>query len=195
MSVRGGMLVWAALALPALAVADARLEQQVQAIDARAQSTKARREQALQGFASEGANVSAWGPPGAVEKIAVEGLDERGRRTLDFYWHRGTLVAAHARRIDYGAHILELPKDKPPPMNVVDDEWLEFAGGRLTRWRQAGRDMAVAGKAARARAAEVQANARSFRRLVATPAARGGAGCTWVCARERGEECVRYRCD
>jgi hypothetical protein len=191
-----------ALLAPLAATADARgskteqLQQQVAAIDARAKSQAPLRERPLQGFAAEGARVVAWGTPGAIEKISVEGLGERGRMLRDFYWQRGQLVAAHARRVDYGANIGELPKDKPPPMTVVEDEWVEFAGDRLLRWRQLDREIPASGDSARKRAAELKADARSFRRLMQTPdvAAGSGGSCFWSCAREQRGECLRYNC-
>lgn len=172
-----------------------KVQQQVTAIDVRSKAAAPLREQPLQGFSAEGASVAAWGAPGAIEKISVEGLGERGRVLLDFYWQRGLLIAAHTRRIDYGAHITELPKDKPAPMTVVEDEWLEFAGDRLLRWRQLDREQSVTDGSARKRAAELKAEARSFGRLVQAPVASAGAGsCVWSCTREARGECLRYRC-
>lgn len=191
-----------ALLAPLAVAADApgskaeQLQQQVAAIDARTKSQAPLRERPLQGFAAEGARVVSWGTTGAIEKISVEGLGERGRTFLDFYWQGGQLVVAHARRVDYGANIRELPKDKPPPMTVVEDEWLEFAGDRLLRWRQLDREMPASGDSARKRAAELKADARSFRRLMQTPDVAVGSAesCFWSCAREQRGECLRYSC-
>ncbi|MEO8312684.1 MAG: hypothetical protein ABI520_16060 [Caldimonas sp.] len=194
-----GLALLIALTAPIAQAAVSRAEQlrqQVTAIDERTKSQAPLRERPLQGFAAEGARVVAWGTPGAIEKISVEGLGERGRTFLDFYWRRGQLVAAHVRRVDYGANIRELPKDPPPPMNVVEEEWLEFAGDRLLRWRQLDRDMPLSDGAARKRAAELRADARSFRRLMQAPdpAAAPGGSCFWSCAREQRGECLRYSC-
>jgi hypothetical protein len=181
-------------AAPSAAVAKA--EQQVAAIDARSKERAPLRERPLDGFASEGARVVAWGAPGAIEKISVEGLGERGRVLLDFYLQRGQLVAARSRRLDYGAHIMELPKDKPTPMTVVEDEWLEFAGDRVLRRRELDRELPAGDASARQRASELRASARAFRRLVDAPepppAQRGS--CAWSCALEQRGECMRYRC-
>ena len=93
-----------ALLAPLAVAADApgskaeQLQQQVAAIDARTKSQAPLRERPLQGFAAEGARVVSWGTTGAIEKISVEGLGERGRTFLDFYWQGGQLVVAHARR-------------------------------------------------------------------------------------------------
>lgn len=173
-----------------------KVQRQVAAIDARFAARTPLRERPLQGFSSEGARVVSWGAPAAIEKISVEGLGERGRMLKDFYWQRGLLIAARVRRIDYGAHIMELPKDKPAPMTVVEDEWLEFAGDRVLRWRSLERELPRADAAARSRAAELKADARSFRRLINAPDAPGAAGgsCFWSCAREQRGECLRYQC-
>lgn len=191
-----------ALVAPLVTTAQARgskaeeLQRQVTAIDARTKSQAPLRERPLQGFAAEGARVVAWGAPGAIEKISVEGLGERGRMLFDFFWQRGQLIAVHARRIDYGANIRELPNDKPPPMTVVEDEWLEFAGDRLLRWRQLDREVPSRDDSARKRAAALKAEARSFRRLMQTPDVSGASGgsCFWSCAREQRGECLRYSC-
>ena len=195
-----GILLCSVLAAPLeaavpIAAAD-KAQQQVAAIDARSQATTPFRERPLQGFSAEGARVVGWGAPRAIDKISVEGLGERGRVLLDFYWQRGRLIALHMRRIDYGANIMELPKDKPAPTTVVEEEWLEFAGDRLLRWRQLARELPVSDVSARRRAAEVQASARSFRRLINAPEAPGSAGgsCVWSCARTQAGECLRYHC-
>lgn len=196
------MLLCCVLALPVSAIARApavaaeRVQQHVAAIDSRSKAASPHRERALQGFAAEGTRVVAWGARGTIDKVSVEGLGERGRVLLDFYWQRGLLIAAHARRVDYGAHILELPKDKPAPMTVVEEEWLEFAGDRLLRRREGDRDMPVSDAASRKRAAEVKAEARSFRRLMQLPDPAGAAAgsCLWSCASERRGECMRYTC-
>jgi len=171
------------------------VQQHVAAADARFEGQKPVLERPLQGFAPEGARVVAWGHRGAIEKISVEGLGERGRTLLDFYWHAGHLIAAHSRRIDYGAAITELPKDKPAPTTVVEEDWVEFAGDRVLRTRHRERDQ-PGGRVPAARVAELRANARSFLRLVKArgPADRAST-CFWSCTRERRGECLRYACE
>jgi hypothetical protein len=190
------LAVWLVASIaPASAWATNGSRQLVSAIDARTEGRPPLRERALDGFSAEGARVTAWGTRGAIEKVSVEGLGERGRVLIDFYWKRGQLVAAHSRRIDYGAHITELPKGQPTPTTVVEDERLEFTGDRLVRMREGERERPVADASARRRGAEVKASARSFRRLVETPARGSAAGsCAWSCTSERGGECFRYVC-
>jgi len=181
-----GGAAWAAKATDAV-------QRQVAAIDARAKDAAPVRERAVQGLAAEGARVSAWGAARSVEKISFEGLGERGRESQDFYWERGQLIAVHARRIDYGASIVELPKDKPLPMNVVSDEWLELDArrGLLPRAAAGG----TVSSTTRERVAELRGNARSFKRLIDAPeAAAMASGCFWSCAREQSGECRRYVC-
>jgi hypothetical protein len=198
----GSMLLCCVLAQPLCAPAATpmaradKVQQQVAAIDARANAGAALRERPLQGFSAEGGRVVAWGTMSAIEKISVEGLGERGRVLLDFYWQRGLLIAAHTRRIEYGANIVELPKDKPAPMTIVEEDWLEFAGDRLLRWRNPERELAVSDASARRRSTELMAQARSFRRLINAPEAPGAAAgsCLWSCASERRGECLRYHC-
>ena len=101
-------------AVPAAAAPAEAPRRQADASDARLSAAPVL-ERALQGHSAEGARVLAWGRRGAPEKIVVEGLGERGRTLQSFYWQRGVLVASHLQRIDYGAHILELPKDRPTP--------------------------------------------------------------------------------
>lgn len=198
----GAALLCAVIAMPLRAhaagpnVEAAGAQRQVVEIDARTQAQTPLRERSLQGMASEGARVVAWGTPRAIEKISVEALGERGRVLQDFYWQRGRLVAARERRIDYGAHIMDLPKDKPTPMNVVEDEWLSFAGDRLLHRRSLEGELAKNNTAARQRAAQLKASARSFKRLVnapESPDAKGGI-CSWSCAREQRGECLAYHC-
>jgi hypothetical protein len=198
----GGLLLCAVMWVSSSARAAAspaaaeKIQARVTNIDARTQSQSPLRERALQGVSTEGARVVAWGTTGAVEKISFEGLGERGRVLQDFYWQQGRLIAARERRIDYGANIMELPKDKPTPMNVVEDEWLEFAGDRLLRRRALGGELPVTDAAARQRVAKLKSDARSFKRLVNAPeapaASRGS--CSWSCAREQRGECLAYLC-
>ena len=181
-----GNMAWASKATDAV-------QQQVEAIDARSQGAAPLRERPVQGLAAEGARVSSWGNPRSVEKISFEGLGERGRELQDFYWRRGQLIAVHARRIDYGAGITELPKDKPLPMNVVADEWLELDARLGLRPRSASGSTAPA--ISPDRVAELRRNARSFKRLIDAPEpGSAAAGCFWSCAREQGGECRRYVC-
>ena len=169
------------------------VQQQVEAIDARTKGAAPMRERPVQGLAAEGARVSAWGAARSIDKISFEGLGERGRELQDFYWQRGQLIAVHARRIDYGASITELPKDKPLPMNVAADEWLALDAGRGLRPHAAGG--ATPAAISRERVAELRRNARSFKRLVESPEpAAAASGCFWSCGREQGGECRRYVC-
>jgi len=169
------------------------VQKQVDAIKARTTGAAPLRERPVQGLAAEGARVSAWGAAKSLEKISFEGLGERGRELQDFYWQRGQLIAVHARRIDYGASITELPKDKPLPMNVASDEWLELDAGRGLRPRAA--EGSAVAPISRERVAELRRNARSFKRLVETPEpAAAASGCFWTCGREQGGECRRYVC-
>lgn len=187
--------MWVSAGAAWAAKASDAVQRQVASIDARAKDAAPLRERPVQGLAAEGARVSAWGSARSVEKISFEGLGERGRELQDFYWQRGQLIAVHARRIDYGASIVELPKDKALPMNVVSDEWLELdtRGGLRPRPTDGGAPSAPT----RERVAELRGNARSFKRLVDAPepaAAAAAAGCFWSCAREQGGECRRYVC-
>lgn len=185
--------MWVSAGAAWAAKASDAVQRQVASIDARVRDAAPLRERPVQGLAAEGARVSAWGSARSVEKISFEGLGERGRELQDFYWQRGQLIAVHARRIDYGASIVELPKDKALPMNVVSDEWLELdaRNGLQARATDAGAPAAPT----RARVAELRSNARSFKRLVDAPEpAAAAAGCFWSCAREQGGECRRYVC-
>jgi hypothetical protein len=196
----GSLLLCGMLAAPQLAsarqpIATAEMvQQQVAAIDARSAAQKPARERPVAGVSAEGARVVSWGKPNAVEKISVEALGERGRVLQDFYWQRGALIAARERRIDYGANIMELPKDKPTPMNVVVDDWLEFAGQNLARRRSLEREMPKADTQATEQATRLKAEARSFKRLVSAPATSKEGECTWSCAREQRSECLAYSC-
>lgn len=169
------------------------VRQQVEAIDARTKVAAPLRERPVQGLAAEGARVSAWGAARSIEKISFEGLGERGRELQDFYWRRGQLIAVHARRIDYGASITELPKDKPLPINVAADEWLELDARRGLQPRAV--DGSAAAQISRERVNELRRNARSFKRLVESPEpSAAAAGCFWSCRRDQGGECRRYVC-
>jgi hypothetical protein len=196
----GGLLLCGVLTAPLLAsarqpAASAEMvQQQVAAIDARSTAQKPSRERPVAGVSAEGARVVSWGKANAVEKISVEALGERGRVLQDFYWHRGMLIAARERRIDYGANIMELPKDKPTPMNVVADDWLEFAGQSIVRRRSLEREVPKADAEAKEQAAKLKAEARSFKRLISAPATSQEGSCTWSCAREQRAECLAYSC-
>jgi len=148
----------------------------------------------VDGFAAEGTSVTAWLAHGQVAKIEVVALGERGRTLYDFWWHGPTLLAARERRIDYGQPITALPKDLPTPMNVVLDDVIDYRGGTASRWAHDGRPQPAAGREAAARARELAGRARTFRRLMTTPAPRGGAACDWQCATAWGAECARFHC-
>jgi hypothetical protein len=192
-----GML---AATLPASArqptVSAETVQQQVQAIDARFKAQKPSLERPVDGVSAEGAHVEAWGAPKSIEKISLEALGERGKKFQDFYWKQGLLIAAREQRIDYGAYITELPKDKPTPMNVVADDWIEFAGQAVLRRRSLGREMPKDDADAREQATKLKADARSFRRLMAIPLTKANkiGNCVWSCARERHGECFAYSC-
>jgi hypothetical protein len=202
----GGLLLCGVMAAPLVAVAGTatasagavaaaeKVQQQVLAIDARATTQTPFRERPVQGLSAEGARVVAWGKPGAIEKISVEALGERGRLLQDFYWQRGVLIAAHVRRIDYGANIMDLPKDKPTPTTVVEEDWLEFAGNRAVRRRSLAGDGLKEAAPQRQQTAKMTADARSFKRLISAPDAAAAGSCTWACAREQRGECLAYKC-
>jgi hypothetical protein len=181
-------------AVARLTAAAEQVQQQVQAIDARAAAQTPFRERPVQGLSAEGARVWAWGKPGAIEKISVEALAERGRVLQDFYWQRGSLIAAQVRRIDHGANIMDLPKDKPTPTTVAEQDWLEFAGDRVLRGRSLAGEGLMDSAAARQLAPKLKADARSFRRLIAAPDSPAAGSCTWTCAREQRSECLAYKC-
>jgi hypothetical protein len=177
-----------------LTAAAEKVQQQVQAIDAKAATQTPFRERPVQGLSAEGARVVAWGKPGAIEKISVEALGERGRVLQDFYWQRGALIAAQVRRIDYGANIMDLPKDKPTPTTVAEQDWLEFAGDRVLRGRSLAGEGLMDSAAARKLAPKLKADARSFKRLIAAPESPAAGSCTWTCVREQRDECLVYKC-
>lgn len=146
----------------------------------------------LQGFSAEGARVVAYARGREIRKIEVEGLGERGKRMLDFYWLEGRLVAARSRRIDYGADPAQASKGESTVDTVVEDERMSFAAGRPLRWQQLGRKLAVDSAQARQRGSELQGQARSFLRFMRMR--EPDAVCLWSCAQETTLECVRYQC-
>jgi hypothetical protein len=172
------------------------VQQQVASIDAQSKARKPFLERPIDGVSAEGAHVEAWGKPKAIEKISLEALGERGKIFQDFYWQQGVLIAARERRIDYGAYITDLPKDRPTPMNVVADDWMEFAGQAVLRRRSLGREMPKDDADAREQAAKLKADARSFKRLMSVPETQANkiGNCVWACAREQRGECLAYSC-
>lgn len=193
------LLLAGIMTLPMFAVANSaaqRVDRQVASIDSRWAERASLRERPLQGFSTEGTRAVAWGKSGRIEKISVEALGERGRTMLDFHWRGGLLIAARERRIEYGAHIMELPRDKPPAMNVVGDERLKFSSSKLVSMRQLDREFNVSDPIAQSRARELEGKARSFKRLMMTPEPLGAAdgNCFWTCTHERDGECLRYQC-
>jgi hypothetical protein len=201
-----GSLLCGLLAAPLTAIAEQpamaaqKVHQQVVAIDARFKKQKPFLGRAVDGVAAEGAGVDAWGSPGDIEKISVEAFNERGRVFQDFYFHKNVLIAARERRIDYGAYIMELLKNRPTPMKVAEDDRLEFAGELVLRRRSFGRAMPKADSHAQDLVARLKTDAMSFKRLMDTPEpeAKKRGGCSWSCAsnsRERTDECLVYKCD
>jgi hypothetical protein len=202
----GGWLLCGLLAAPLTATAEQpalaaqKIHQQVLAIEARFKAQKPFLERGVEGVAAEGAGVDAWGSPGHIEKISVDYMNERGRWFQDFYFQKDVLIAARERRIDYGAYIMELLKNRPTPMKVVEDDRLEFAGDRLLRRRSFGRAMPKADSEAKDLLERLKAEAVSFKRLMETPEpekAKTG-GCSWSCASEsseRKDECLAYKCE
>jgi hypothetical protein len=197
----GGLLAAPLTAMaqtPALAAQ--KVHQQVLAIEARFKAQKPFLGRGVEGVAAEGASVDAWGSPGNIEKISLEAFNERGRVFQDFYFQKNVLIAARERRIDYGAYIMELLKNRPIPMKVVADDRLEFAGELLLRRRSFGRAMPKADSEAKDLVERLKAEAVSFKRLMETPEPEKAKtkGCSWSCASEsseRKDECLAYKCE
>ena len=152
-------------------------------------------ERAVEGVSPEGAMATAYlSKDHGLEKIEVVALGERGRDRFDFYWHGAQLLAARSRHIDYGAMITAIPTDQPLPMTLTRDDAVEYQGHRMHRWFQDGAGQPVGSKDAVGLAGALAAKARSFRRLMLTPAAEGAASCQWQCADDWIGECRRFVC-
>lgn len=165
----------------------------VQRIESRL-ATLAQDRRALTGVSAEGASVVGYRDGGALVKITLEALGERGKRLADFHFERGRLVHAHLRRIDYGADIAESLQGKTLRADVVEDQRLSFSGTRLVQWLEAGQPVAAADPRWKAMQADTLAEALAYRRLLQTPAP-PGKDCEWACTRTQGAGCARYRCE
>jgi len=162
-------------------------------IDARkAQMTS--RDRMVDGFSAEGTRVTAWSRRGWIEKIEVVALGERGRVLLDFYWQDRRLALVRERRIDYGDSITALPADAPTPLNVISDDSISYSNGVLSGWTLDGRAQPIKDRAAVERSRELSAKARTFLRLMSSPAPVTGEHCDWRCTDTWGAECPRFRC-
>ena len=117
-----------------------------------------------------------------MDERLVEALGERGRTLSDFYWRKAQLIEAQQRSIDYGDIITNLPTDRPPPMTLLEEIRVSFAGGRVAAVRVNGGRASPRKAESRRQAAQIEADARSFRRLMQAPRPSPPKGCSWSCA-------------
>lgn len=188
-----GVLGSMAAAAAADGVAGAAPPAAVQRIESRL-ATLAQDRRALKGVSAEGASVVGYRDGGALRKIAVEALGERGKRLADFHFERGRLLYAHIRRIDYGADIAESLQGKTLRADVAEEQRLSFSGTRLVQWLEGGRPVAGSDPRWKVMQADTLAEALGYRRLLQTPAP-AGQDCEWACTRTQGAGCARYRCE
>jgi hypothetical protein len=146
-------------------------------------------------FSLEGTTVTAWTMRNHIEKIEVKGLGERGRLFLDFYWRDSTLIAARDRFLVYDKPISEYSNDEPMRLSVERDDYLEFAGGKLTRWSRGGKSQPLKGT----RAAEVDKElnhwASTFYLLMTSPEPQTDSHCDWKCEGTWSSGCRRFHCE
>lgn len=165
----------------------------VQRIESRL-AALAQDQRALKGVSAEGASVVGYRDGGALVKITLEALGERGKRLAEFHFERGRLLYAQVRRIDYGADITESLQGKALRADVVEDQRLSFSGGRLVQWLEGGQPVAAGDPRWKAMQADTLAEALGYRRLLQSPAP-AGKDCEWACVRPQGAGCARYRCE
>lgn len=150
-------------------------------------------ERMLQGYSAEGTNVTAWRERGALRKIELTALGERGRVIAEFYWRAGHLISARERRIDYGRLITEIPTDQPLPMTVTQDDVIDYTNGLPRLWWRDGNPGEPRAPLARARARELAHLADSLRRLTRLPPP--AKGCEWQCGSDWNDgRCARFVC-
>lgn len=141
------------------------------------------RSRMVAGLSAEGANVTAWSNGSVLRKVEVEMLGESGRDRLSFYWNDGELVAARRVRIDYDGTLRDGAAGRE---RVRLDRWQTWRKGTPIFLRGA------ATEASRRDAADLQAQARAYARLMQrrppTP------DCEWACSGEDRSGCVRFSC-
>jgi hypothetical protein len=171
------------------------VQRQVATLDARFKARKPFLERALDG-GENGWDIYAWGAPKAIEKISSKYQGERGEMLYDFYWREGVLIAARLRRVDYGAYLGELPANKHPARNVLEDERFEFADEVVLRRRSFGRTAPVNAVNVNMVLVELKAGALSHKRLMEIPENKENkyGNCTWSCMREQADVCLAYEC-
>ena len=124
----------------------------------------------LERMSAEGAQGVAYSSKRhGLEKIEVVALGEHGRDRLDFYWRSASLLAARSRHLDYGALITEIPLDQPLTLTLIDEDVVEYQGGRVVRWIHNNTVQDVDTSAATAIGRQLAEQAASMRRQMTTP--------------------------
>ena len=150
----------------------------------------------LLGISAEGAGVTAYRENGTVRWVAVEALGETGKYLADFYFGNEQLLYAHVKLIDYGGDIMEGLEGKKLEENVVEEDRLFLADGKLIRWLQFEDPISTSDGRFDERRQEILAEARSFMLLMETSAPeQGEEHCDWICDQEQDHHCVRYKCE